>query len=116
MTRPGFRAALDALTGDAQLEVIDRALYDLCELRVEVLRAMPYREYLGTLHWAERRRWALERARHRCAVCNARGFDPDVTLQVHHRTYKRLGCERVDDLTVLCDDCHAAHHDRDQAA
>lgn len=29
-----------------------------------------------------------------------------MTLDVHHRTYERLGNESPDDLTVLCRDCH----------
>jgi hypothetical protein len=30
-------------------------------------------------------------------LCNGRGV-----LQLHHRTYERVGDERLDDLTVLC--------------
>jgi hypothetical protein len=49
---------------------------------------------------------ALERAGHSCSL--------DVThtdaLEVHHRTYERLGCELAGDLVVLCHACHAVHH------
>jgi hypothetical protein len=31
-----------------------------------------------------------------------------VKLEVHHRTYTRLGFEIPEDITVLCDDCHKA--------
>jgi hypothetical protein len=44
-------------------------------------------------------------ARYRCQRCQARQ-----DLQVHHKTYERLGRERDDDLEVLCDSCHHGHH------
>jgi replicative DNA helicase len=49
---------------------------------------------------------ALSRAGHRCQVCNS----PD-KLDVHHRTYERVGQEQLDDLTVLCDRCHGLFHE-----
>jgi hypothetical protein len=69
---------------------------------VKALRALPYAEYLKTGHW-QRRRWeALGRSGYRCQVCNSY----DRPLEVHHRTYERLGCEHPSDLFVLCDTCH----------
>ena len=65
-----------------------------------------YREvYLRSDHWAAVREAALKRAGHRCQVCNA----PD-RLDVHHRTYERLGNEEPGDVTVLCRRCHAVFH------
>lgn len=66
-----------------------------------------YFAYLQTDHWKEMRRLALEHAEHRCQLCNS----PD-NLEVHHRTYERMGRERLGDLTVLCTDCHGWHHGR----
>jgi 5-methylcytosine-specific restriction endonuclease McrA len=37
-----------------------------------------------------------------CQNCGAMG-----PLQVHHRTYERLGHERIEDLRVLCKYCHS---------
>jgi hypothetical protein len=31
-------------------------------------------------------------------------------LQVHHKTYVRLGCEGPGDVVVLCGGCHEAEH------
>lgn len=62
---------------------------------------MTYLTYLRSATWRSKRIAALERAGQRCQVCNS----PD-KLQVHHRTYERLGNELPEDLTVLCDDCH----------
>lgn len=66
-----------------------------------------YRAYLRSEAWRVTRRMMLDHAEHRCQVCNGTQL-----LQVHHRTYARLGRERFQDLTVLCDACHAKHHDK----
>lgn len=64
-----------------------------------------YDEYLESDHWQHVRQGALARALHRCVVCNS-----DKSLHVHHRNYARLGNERLDDLTVLCAECHGLFH------
>ena len=69
-------------------------------------QAMPYDGYLTTAWWASVRAGAMERAGGRCQVCNADG----PILDVHHRTYERLGQERDSDLTVLCRGCHELFH------
>ena len=66
-----------------------------------------YAEYLQSDAWRERRDAALERAGHRCQLCNS-----DAPLHVHHRTYDRLGAELPQDLTVLCEHCHQKFHDK----
>jgi len=65
---------------------------------------MDYYAYLKSREWQFKRQTALDRAGYRCQVCNR--SSTDVTLEVHHRTYERLGDELPDDLTVLCRDCH----------
>jgi hypothetical protein len=74
--------------------------------RLLELRAMPYEEYLQTPHWKRRREDRLRVAGRRCQVCN-RG---SVQLNVHHRTYERLGEELDGDLIVLCRACHSTFH------
>jgi 5-methylcytosine-specific restriction endonuclease McrA len=71
--------------------------------RLAELRAMPYQDYLKTQEWLRRRAAKLEIAEHRCQLCN--GIQD---LQVHHRTYERLGGEKMSDLLVLCSECHLA--------
>lgn len=68
-------------------------------------RAMPYRDYLHTAHWQRKRAAAIQRAGNRCQFCNTAG-----RLEVHHRTYERLGRERDGDLVVLCRECHGVLH------
>lgn len=75
------------------------------EAAIAALRRMPYREYLKTQHWQRQRTFALERAGHVCELCGHRS-----ELQVHHRSYDRLGFEHPADLIVLCDSCHEDHH------
>jgi hypothetical protein len=66
-----------------------------------------YSDYLASDHWAEVRQGALERAGYACQLCNDTN-----DLQVHHRTYARLGRELPGDLTALCRECHEAFHKR----
>ncbi len=64
-----------------------------------------YQRYLRSAGWRKRKQAALERADHRCQICNSKR-----RLHVHHRTYERLGDERAADLTVLCERCHRLFH------
>lgn len=66
-----------------------------------------YARHLKTTKWNQTRKAALQRAGYRCQVCNS----PD-SLNVHHRTYERLGHEHPMDLTVLCRVCHKIFHRR----
>lgn len=74
--------------------------------RIKALRAMPYKDYLQTEEWQQRRREALSFANNSCQVCNAKGIE----LHVHHRTYERRGAEMAGDIIVLCKKCHALFH------
>lgn len=49
---------------------------------------------------------ALTRVDGRCEACGTARL-----LHVHHRTYERFGQEHADDLSVLCEACHALVHD-----
>jgi hypothetical protein len=68
-----------------------------------------YEAYLRTPHWraVRRRYWASKRPK-RCAACGIAG----VPLDLHHKTYARLGKERLSDLTLMCRPCHEALHKR----
>jgi hypothetical protein len=74
--------------------------------RLAELRAMPYRIYLRTPEWRRTRAAALVRAGNACSL-DVRHTEE---LEVHHRTYERLGAELVSDLIVLCHSCHRLHH------
>lgn len=68
---------------------------------------MSYSDYLQTDHWHAVRNAALERAGHACQVCNSKE-----RLDVHHRTYQRIGHEQDADVVVLCHACHSRFHDK----
>jgi 5-methylcytosine-specific restriction endonuclease McrA len=64
-----------------------------------------YAEYLQSPEWQARRRSAFERAGFECTLC-----PENRALEVHHKTYARIGNERDEDLVVLCYWCHRKHH------
>lgn len=59
-----------------------------------------YSAYIDSDAWREFRRRALDFYGNVCAKCGRNG--DDVVLQVHHLTYRRLGHEEMEDVTVLC--------------
>ena len=65
---------------------------------------MNYQEYIQSPDWQNKADAAKARAGYRCQICNQTG-----KLEAHHRTYERLGEELDDDITVLCDKCHALY-------
>ena len=67
---------------------------------------MDYQAYITSSRWrnSPARQAELEAAGYRCRVCYRP--DSEVELQVHHRTYERLGCELPGDLLSVCAECH----------
>lgn len=65
-----------------------------------------YREYLISKKW-----WAYKRAiyflyEEECFICMSKK-----NLIVHHKTYDRLYNEDLDDLVLVCGECHSKIHD-----
>jgi 5-methylcytosine-specific restriction endonuclease McrA len=65
---------------------------------------MDYQEYIRSDRWKETRQWILIFWNYRCALCNSRE-----RVEVHHRTYERLGQELTTDCIALCNRCHKLH-------
>lgn len=65
-----------------------------------------YQDYLRSARWKRKARAARQRAGYLCQLCNK----ADWPLEVHHRTYERLGFELPGDLIALCGECHGRHH------
>lgn len=79
------------------------------DARQRQLRALEYRTgYLNSEHWKIVRRQALQAASYRCQHCAK-----SERLDVHHRTYERLGAEEPGDLEVLCRSCHEQEHEQE---
>lgn len=67
---------------------------------------MDYTTYMQSPEWRKVRDRALEFWKCRCCICF--GLDQ---VEVHHRTYERLGHEWLSDVVCLCKPCHALFHD-----
>lgn len=72
-------------------------------------RRVWYRDYyLQSKHWRSFKRRAKEHYGNKCARCFRHGSF--VMLDVHHLTYARLWSERLEDVQLLCRDCHKLEH------
>jgi 5-methylcytosine-specific restriction endonuclease McrA len=80
-----------------------------------------YEKYLETAHWQGFRKLVLTEqlkriGRNECERCppqpNSEG-EGDVELHVHHLTYERLGRELIEDVQIICRECHDREHGRD---
>jgi hypothetical protein len=81
------------------------------------LQALAYDIYLTTLHWRRVRSAMLLVYQAACQSddCPSMGeslYGEEPTLHVHHLSYDNVGCERYEDLTLLCKDCHLALHEK----
>ena len=65
-----------------------------------------YEEYLSSEHWKDlRKRMLSSKMKYVCHICGV-----DKGLQLHHKTYKRMGMEWLMDVIWLCGDCHKRVH------
>lgn len=76
-----------------------------------------YNDYLTSDRWQEFRRLFFSEDRRVADMVRKYGFPVcqfcrkgKRKLVLHHRTYKRLGDERFDDVSLLCDACHGEVH------
>jgi hypothetical protein len=87
-----------------------RSVHPSLENAVQKLGYANYEEYLKSDHWQDiRRRWR-ETYGYRCP-CGSTLF-----LHLHHKTYKRLGKEELEDLIYLCRSCHHKEHRKKKPA
>lgn len=64
-----------------------------------------YYAYLQSPHWLTfKARYNASGRSKKCAICKSR------KTQLHHRTYERLGSERLDDVIPLCQEHHESVH------
>jgi 5-methylcytosine-specific restriction endonuclease McrA len=74
-----------------------------------VVERYEYAEYIKSKRWrAVRDRYWASRLPKACYIC---GVDGGTGMDLHHRTYKNLGNERLMDLVPLCRPCHQDVHD-----
>ncbi len=68
-----------------------------------------YKEYCLSERWQKMRTHWFNWWKCRCAICNE--HQDDTTMDLHHRTYERIGKEEFQDLIPLCRRCHDLYHD-----
>jgi hypothetical protein len=66
-------------------------------------RRVNYRRYIRSAKWFAFRKSYFEVVPEECVICGSKEH-----VNLHHRTYERLGHERFEDVVPLC----RAHHDR----
>lgn len=82
---------------------------DWIRIRLNELGFSSYAEYLRSPHWqALRKRFYRSRLYEGGCYCCAR---KDSLLQIHHRSYRRLGREFLGDLVAVCGVCHKDTHE-----
>jgi HNH endonuclease len=64
-----------------------------------------YEEYLLSPWWRARKALIVRYRGERCERCGCRYL-----LELHHRSYERLGRERPEDVELLCWICHQREH------
>lgn len=68
-----------------------------------------YHAYIRSPEWqAVKQRYRASRLPQDCLRCGS-----SENIELHHRSYRRLGRERLSDIVPLCRDCHRRlHHAR----
>lgn len=77
------------------------------EMYIERLRSMPYKTYLLTPHWNRVKCAAYGRFGRVCFACSKVRKE----IHVHHLSYENRGQEKMEDLMILCKDCHDMVHE-----
>jgi len=104
---PWRRFGLGEVEGDRQERLCPRRLTDRI-LRLSDSQLI-HRQYLASPVWKAKREEALAFYGCKCNRCGEFGND------VHHKTYERVGgMEKMEDLEILCRECHEAHHSVDK--
>ena len=84
--------------------------------RLKDLGFSSYADYLRSRHWMEfRKRFYRSNRIKKMVALRGNIFcefccGSDVPLELHHRTYKRLGRELNYDVVLLCRNCHQTIH------
>jgi hypothetical protein len=63
-----------------------------------------YAEYINSTAWKRLRDAKIKQAGEKCERCNKSKWS--VKLEVHHKNYEHFKREKLDDLEVVCHDCH----------
>lgn len=72
----------------------------------QVLKDLPYHQYLSTSYWRKLSKYVKQEAHGKCQLCGS--YTINALLNVHHNTYAHKGeeIEHMEDLVCLCEYCH----------
>ena len=67
-----------------------------------------YQIVISSERWKRLRLKLIEKNESKCSRCGwqKNAFDKSRNLELHHKTYERLGEERESDLEIVCSICH----------
>lgn len=71
----------------------------------DVEHSHEYIRVLKSARWKKMKKDRIWAVRFRCEQCGEGGTER--TLQLHHKTYERLGQELPEDVVLLCSACHS---------
>ena len=74
------------------------------ELNRTRMNKKQYHNYLKSKHWQNFRQQTLAKYK-RCSICHTK-----YNLQINHVSYKNIGKEMKEDISVLCGKCHKELH------
>lgn len=96
------------LLGDAinQYEGAFSEVYDLSE--VEGWKQQ-HELYIGSGCWRRKRKYLLKTRGCKCQMCGDKS-KKESEYHGHHNTYKRFGREEMNDIQILCNECHKGLH------
>lgn len=75
---------------------------------LEPLDRSQYKTYIQSKRWYVFRKGLIKERGKVCQKCYAK----NVPLHAHHLTYIRLGCEKPEDILIVCIPCHEEIHGR----
>jgi hypothetical protein len=106
---------LDSISGaktklDHINKIWDASSHNDMDFFIKTARNRDYGFFLKTDYWQAIKNFCLERAEHECEACG----NSNAILHVHHLTYEHHGLEHLhlDDLIVLCEQCHNDAHSK----
>lgn len=97
-------ASVFAVQGISQAESAEKQR--LTQRQKTVFVRPDYYKYIQSSAWKKKRAKAIRHHGGKCSICGT-----TEAIQVHHKTYARLGRERMKDLQLLCEPCHENHHE-----
>ena len=68
-----------------------------------------YKKYIQSQKWKTKRLQYFKRYGNECKKCGLKGIKRNL-MHLHHKTYDRLGKEKLTDLVSLCKKCHTFFH------